>query len=283
MSVHAELISLKPTRKDRVFDTVRALGFDVSDWIATASNPSKMRANPKCCYDWSFVVSGELAIFNLWHSALRVEGSDIVYKDNFRRNAEFHRKNGGKWHWIKRGEKLDRDAATAARHNLPIRVIVVDGWRRETENPSSESSTVSKRQLDNVEWHVRSYDGNTGQFILARGAGEAHYVDQSDLQDAADIEPERRVKLGSAFVRDHAIRRAALRRAAGKCEFCGVAGFKMASGDIYLETHHVISLGEGGPDHIQNVVALCPNDHRKAHYSAERESMRTKLSEFIRS
>ena len=74
MSAQAQLASLKPIRKDRVFDLVEALGFDVSDWIATASNPSKVRANPKYCYDWSFIVAGERAIFNLWHGAMQAEG-----------------------------------------------------------------------------------------------------------------------------------------------------------------------------------------------------------------
>jgi 5-methylcytosine-specific restriction protein A len=31
----------------------------------------------------------------------------------------------------------------------------------------------------------------------------------------------------------------------------------------YLETHHVISLSEQGPGKVTNVIALCPNDHRR--------------------
>src|SRR5687768_13318563 len=258
MDIDAQLTALKPTRKDRVFDLVQELGFDVSDWIATASNPSKIRANPKYCYDWSFVVPGKLAIFNLWHGAMRVDGTDMIYEDNFRRNADFHRRNGGKVQWITRGEKLDRHAAEAARHNLPVRVIVVDGWRRQTEDPSSDSSRVTGRQIDPVEWHVRSYDASSGDFVLARGVGTARYVDQFDIADVEDTEPTKRDVRGSAFVRDPAVRRAALNRAKGKCEFCGEPGFKMASGGIYLETHHVVPLGEGGPDSVRNVAAICP-------------------------
>lgn len=52
---------------------------------------------------------------------------------------------------------------------------------------------------------------------------------------------------------------------------------------IYLETHHVQPLSEGGTDSEDNVAALCPNDHRKAHYSAEaaeiREHLRATLAE----
>ena len=277
MDVHAQLAALKPTRKDRVFDLVQDLGFDVSDWIATASNPSKIRANPKYCYDWSFIVPGERAIFNLWHGAMRAEGSEIVYRDNFRQNSDFHRRNGGKSQWIMRGEKLDRDAAEAARHNLPVRVIVVDGWRRETENPSSESSHVDKRQLDSLEWHVRDYNRSTGAFVLVRGPGRARYIDQFDLAELDETEPTKHEIIGFAFDRDPRVRHAALRRANGKCEYCGEPGFKMASGGIYLETHHVVPLSEGGPDNVWNVAAICPNDHKRAHYAAERAAMRAKL------
>lgn len=38
------------------------------------------------------------------------------------------------------------------------------------------------------------------------------------------------------------------------------------TGEPYLETHHVIPLSEGGKDTLNNVIALCPNCHRKRHY-----------------
>lgn len=58
------------------------------------------------------------------------------------------------------------------------------------------------------------------------------------------------------------------RRAEGNCESCNQpAPFKRASdGTPYLEVHHVIPLSKGGLDVIDNVQALCPNCHRKAHF-----------------
>ncbi|MFT2675409.1 HNH endonuclease, partial [Escherichia coli] len=67
----------------------------------------------------------------------------------------------------------------------------------------------------------------------------------------------------------------------GRCELCGVAGFATEAG-IYLETHHVIPLAENGPDHPSNVVALCANDHRRAHFAAERQAIREQLLAWIR-
>lgn len=56
------------------------------------------------------------------------------------------------------------------------------------------------------------------------------------------------------------------RRANGACELCGLpAPFTGRDGNPYLELHHIIPLPEGGADSIGNVVALCPNCHRKMH------------------
>lgn len=38
------------------------------------------------------------------------------------------------------------------------------------------------------------------------------------------------------------------------------------TGEPFLETHHVVPLAEGGMDVIENVIALCPNCHRKRHH-----------------
>jgi len=276
MDARTELVGLKPKNKEMVFDLVRELGFDVSDWIATARNPAKIRANPKYCYDWSFVEPGKIAIFNLWHDVMGVEDNKIVYRANFRQNAEFHRLNGGKQQWITRGLKLDRDAADAARDDLPVRVIVVDGKRRATEDANSESSQVSGRQLDASPWHVQLYDASTGDFVLARGTAQSNFVDQFD-----ELEIEAHVSRKSGrnfkFSRNPVVRRSVLTRSAGRCEYCNSYGFKTISGPLYLETHHIIPLSEGGADATSNVIAICPNDHRKAHFADDAPTMRNTM------
>ena len=40
---------------------------------------------------------------------------------------------------------------------------------------------------------------------------------------------------------------------------------EMLSGAAVIETHHIIWLAQGGSDSTDNVVALCPNCHRKMH------------------
>jgi 5-methylcytosine-specific restriction protein A len=48
-----------------------------------------------------------------------------------------------------------------------------------------------------------------------------------------------------------------------------------------LECHHVVWLAEGGDDHIENTVALCPNCHRRMHVlnaPADREKLKTRIA-----
>lgn len=64
-------------------------------------------------------------------------------------------------------------------------------------------------------------------------------------------------------------------RANGICDLCGnPAPFCDKKGNPYLESHHVITLAEGGPDVIYNTVALCPNCHRKVHNLHSKEDLK---------
>lgn len=68
------------------------------------------------------------------------------------------------------------------------------------------------------------------------------------------------------YYRDPYLKQMVKRIADGKCQYCGKdAPFMDKQGKPYLETHHVIRLADGGEDVIDNVVAICPNCHRKVH------------------
>lgn len=89
--------------------------------------------------------------------------------------------------------------------------------------------------------------------------------------------PDKRTVETTTYTRDPEVRMRALYRAQGVCQLCGQPGFVTMSGKIYLETHHVVPLGEGGYDALSNVVALCANDHRRAHFAGERDALRVAL------
>lgn len=68
------------------------------------------------------------------------------------------------------------------------------------------------------------------------------------------------------YYRDPYLKQMVKRIANGKCQYCGKdAPFIDKQGEPYLEEHHVIRLADGGSDAIDNVVAICPNCHRKVH------------------
>jgi hypothetical protein len=70
-----------------------------------------------------------------------------------------------------------------------------------------------------------------------------------------------------------AIKRYILCRANGICEGCSKsAPFRTVDGSPYLEPHHTHRMADGGPDHPKNVVGLCANCHRRAHYSVDASS-----------
>lgn len=69
-----------------------------------------------------------------------------------------------------------------------------------------------------------------------------------------------------------------MKRADGLCEACRKrAPFKKNDGSPYLEPHHTLNLSDDGPDHPSHVIALCPNCHRRAHYSIDAKSFNSKL------
>ncbi|EOX4414082.1 HNH endonuclease [Vibrio alginolyticus] len=73
-----------------------------------------------------------------------------------------------------------------------------------------------------------------------------------------------------------------IRRAKGSCELCGDdAPFEKEDGTPFLEVHHLTRLKDDGPDTVENCAALCPNCHRKLHYSSERKALTKALRKTI--
>lgn len=71
-------------------------------------------------------------------------------------------------------------------------------------------------------------------------------------------------------------------RAAGVCQLCEKkAPFNTTNGEPFLEVHHVDYLRNNGDDSWDNVVALCPNCHRKIH-SLENKDDYNKLKRLAR-
>jgi 5-methylcytosine-specific restriction protein A len=71
-------------------------------------------------------------------------------------------------------------------------------------------------------------------------------------------------------------------RAAGVCEHCeNDAPFSRPNGTPYLEAHHIRRLTDGGPDDPRTMIALCPNCHREAHSSANRDEVNLQMQTVV--
>lgn len=71
---------------------------------------------------------------------------------------------------------------------------------------------------------------------------------------------------GRTYQRSAVVREFALRMADGICQGCNEeAPFVDRSGRPFLEVHHLTRRSDGGPDDPENVIAICPNCHRRVH------------------
>lgn len=267
----SKLDEILPKHRLRLMDLVEAAGVDVSDWANCKGGAARAAANPKYCYEWSFVEPGKVVVFNLWHNQMEESNGGVIARKLNVRDFGSQRKGPER----RRAGDFDHAIQTAISDKLPIRVVVLGGRIRNIRNPTEKPSRVTARLLDPTPWSVTAYDQQTGECTLTRGVH--HFVDQFSIRQEATQQPERREVSGQVFVRSAVVRNNVLIRANGKCEWCGEPGFLMADGGIYLETHHVDSLCDGGADTESNVVALCPNHHREAHHGAMRDKMRTDL------
>lgn len=268
------LDDLKPTSKLRVIDLVREAGVDVSDWSNFNGGKKKAAVNPKYCYEWSFIEPGRVVVLSWWHEDLREEGGVVFTRLNLRDVARVYGEQLGKGVWTRRARKFDHAVKEAKDQNLPIRMIINDGEKQNINDLELRPSKVKRRLLDPLPWDVTAYDVETGNFTLVRGHGG--YIDQFSVQPDCQA-LERRPVSGMAFVRDPALRAKALQRAKGLCEYCGTRGFRMENGTVFLETHHVVPLGEGGIDAESNIAAICPNHHREAHHGVRATEIRQAL------
>lgn len=298
-SFAAQLEQLRPTSDLKVMDLVEDAGIDVTGWAFKEDGTpvEKPKANPNYCYEWAFGGESEPVALCVWHEQLTPHGDGVAFIGNLRARAaelesivldrrETSKTKSRAKQQAKRCDAFDRRVQVAARRSNEVRVILLVGDR--ADELGHDASKVRYRMLDPEPWSVAEYDYDTGAFVLRRGGAAAKkeaavaeepeltaqvFIDQFSVEDV----PERRERLSATYVRSAEVRRRVLSRAAGSCELCGKAGFLTSAGQIYLETHHVEPLASGGPDHESNVVALCADDHRRAHFSSEADAIKRTL------
>jgi hypothetical protein len=70
----ASLAQLRPDRKSLVYDILKELKIDVSDWVNYNGPPA---ANPKYCYEWAFEKPDQFIVLCLWHNELEEMNGNI--------------------------------------------------------------------------------------------------------------------------------------------------------------------------------------------------------------
>lgn len=269
---------------------------------------AKPRANPDYCYDWTFGDEAQGFVLCVWHALLKevqpLTGPAIGYSENIRelalsldriaidRTRDKTERNRAR-DQARRARAFDVALQRAFRKRMPVRLIINEGDRRPLDELGKSKSTVKLRALDAEPWFVHAYD-EQGIPLLVRSIppagveavdGPPHDADLASVQQATPPVPayvDQFSALTTAATREAtvtvrersaAVRERVLQRAAGHCEWCGRPGFTTLAGAMYLETHHVIPLADDGPDHETNVMALCPEDHRRAHYAHDQSDM----------
>jgi len=258
-----KLSELKPKKKERVCDLLGRAGIKVP------------RNKNRFFLSLPAFNQPKIVVLNFWYGKqIKQQGENIIvqwYLPTTSKEAS------------PRMQKVHDAIKSAIEKNLKIRIIVLDG------KMAKKGSKVYKRSLDSMSWSVKTYKEKTGECVLMRDIHadngsrikkESAIDDLSDVPEGSDV-PDRAKKVVTQVVikRDNRVRAYALKRAKGRCEYCNVRGFLMENGGFYLEAHHIIALSNSGCDTVDNVIALCPQHHRQAHYGADGKSIE---AEFIR-
>ncbi|MWV39499.1 HNH endonuclease [Natrialba sp. INN-245] len=94
----------------------------------------------------------------------------------------------------------------------------------------------------------------------------------------AESAPTSTSSTGRSYPRSDIVRKFALRVADGVCQGCEEeAPFLKKNGEPFLEVHHLTRRSDGGPDDPANVIALCPNCHRRVHEGRDGDEFNRRL------
>ncbi|UXC37654.1 HNH endonuclease [Cupriavidus gilardii] len=260
------LQDLKPTTLQRVRDITDRLGITMTTQ-----------------YDWCFSNSDGTYLVNIWHDHMLEANGEIFFIDRASEWAADNMETATPVQ-LNRADAVSALILKAYYQKAPLHVAILDGVRRKVG--LRETSEAYQRELDHVCWYPHHRD-DEGRIHVIRGKAQPAAFNPRE-EDLRREERKRRpipassekaeVTKTAVFERDSEVVKAAKRRAAdGRCEFCGKEGFRTTSDGFYLEAHHVIPLNCRGADDVRNVVAICADDHRRAHFGKDRHEFRDRL------
>lgn len=265
-----------PTERQLVMDLVREAGVDVADWANGRGGKSRAAMNPRYCYEWSFVEPGKLVVLNLWHAEMRESQDTVSIALNLKKVSE--RETPRRKLWAK---AMDNAIRTAFSDGLPVRVIVLEGQRRNIDN--AKATRASMRLLDPTLWAVTEYNSSTGACTIVRG-GLAIAAEQPPPDEILDgFEGAARRRFVRHRQREAKLRLAKLAEARQRNKgrlLCEVArcGFDFSEryGDLgknYAQVHHLEPLSDapdtGRRTTLDMLAVVCANCHVMIHVGGQ--------------
>ncbi|MGY3445525.1 5-methylcytosine-specific restriction protein A [Bradyrhizobium sp. USDA 4473] len=262
---------LRPTQKPLVIDILKSLDMDVSKWADMKGGAARAASNPKYCYNWSFRQPGEFFVVCLWYNGLKQKGSQLFFEVN-RAGKRAHRTEPGSSTWNKRSDDFDQSLWLAYSHQLPLRVIVVEG----------DGGSVRARLLDDAFWAVTEYDIATSKCTIVRGAEPVPVSINADDIELAGFEGQERKRFVQHRRREDSMRRHKIEDALARtgklvCEVpkCGFDFEKRygAVGKGYAQVHHLVPLHKapktGRKVTLNDLAIVCANCHAMIHAYGE--------------
>jgi 5-methylcytosine-specific restriction protein A len=81
------------------------------------------------------------------------------------------------------------------------------------------------------------------------------------------------------YIRDARVVDWIIANSAGICEACQTSApfVRATDGQPFLEVHHMKRLCDGGPDTVDNAIAVCPNCHRHLHYGQNYNDLKNEI------
>jgi len=168
---------------------------------------------------------------------------------------------------------------------VPIKKNINVDNKNQTKIWTQENLEIVKKVL--IDWGINFSDSESYTQLEKKYVSEKKLYDKKRdihnylLEEKSKRLPDKELTLSLLkWQRDNPIRKFSTRtfernpfiaefikrEAKGICHLCnGPSPFNDKSGNPYLESHHVIWLSKGGEDIVGNVVALCPNCHKKIH------------------
>jgi predicted HNH restriction endonuclease len=136
-------------------------------------------------------------------------------------------------------------------------------WRIKNHQKAWRESIKQQREINKFDEIYDDYIKLKSSYFESLSLSK---LKQTILKSQENEVNQKRKTQTTVYDRSVLIKEFAKRVAGGVCQLCeSVAPFFDKYGNPFLEVHHIKYLSLGGSDTIDNVVALCPNCHRKMH------------------